>query len=605
MCGLWTKIKNVNRTIFKTMVALGKRYKLALASFLLLGIGQTFAGLYSMVLFQRLLDDLLKTSQITDLISPLAGYLGLTAANHILIYLEGIPRSVLHNGPFLWVKLRALEKISRIDYLSYLDVGIGNLVQLIENGAEAARNILTGFYLSILRDQLPVLVFSLVFIRLYDKTLFMVILLGYGVLYLIAYYLMAFWRKEVERLLDNQQNFSRFSVRAFMELVVFRTNGRFKTEIERVRGLSDQMVRSRVKIYLLQELFFTGFAFLVFFIQAGVVIRQVHLILSGASTVGTLVALVTFIGNVFGPITGFSMAYVRYKMEAATFARFQGFLSLPDDPGMSQGKAVQISAGSISLENVSFTYPVGSQEGSRPVISDFTFTFAGGKTTALVGESGGGKTTLIRLILYLLKPSSGTVRVDGQDLAGVMLASYYDAIAYIPQDPPVFDGTLRENLAFDRQYDSERLNDAIRQVGLDGWVRGLPSGLDTMVGERGIKLSGGERQRLAFGRVLLQDPKIVILDEPTASLDSLTEDFITRNLRSFFKNKTVLIVSHRLQTVNAADEIIVLEAGQILQRGSFEDLSTTPGRFRELWQKQIQVDSLVRVQGDQVGDCRG
>lgn len=585
----------MNRTILNTMIELGKRYKLALAAFLLIGISQTFAGLYSMVLFQRLLDGLLRTNQFSDLVNPLAGYIGLTAANHVLIYLEGIPRSVLHNGPFLWVKLRALEKISRIDYLSYLDVGLGNLVQLIENGAEAARNILTGFYLSILRDQLPALVFSLIFIRFYDQALFSIIVVGYGVLYLIAYYLMAFWRKEVERLLDNQQSFSRFSVRAFMELVVFRTNGRFKTEIERVRGLSDQMVRSRVKIYLLQELFFTGFALLVFIIQAGVVIRQVNLILSGASTVGTLVALVTFIGNVFGPITGFSMAYVRYKMEAATFARFHTFLGLPDDPGMSRGKPLNVSAGCISLENVSFSYPAGGQEGSRTVISNFSYTFAGGKTTALVGESGGGKTTLIRLVLYLLKPSSGAVRVDEQNLAEVQLTSYYQAIAYIPQDPPVFDGSLRENLVFDRQYEQERLDEVIRQVGLDQWVRGLPAGLETMVGEHGIKLSGGERQRLAFGRVLLQDPKIVVLDEPTASLDSLTEDFITRNLRSFFMNKTVLIVSHRLQTVNISDEVIVLEAGQVVQQGSFENLVATPGKFRELWQKQVQVDSMAGV----------
>ena len=125
--------------------------------------------------------------------------------------------------------------------------------------------------------------------------------------------------------------------------------------------------------------------------------------------------------------------------------------------------------------------------------------------------------TLVRLVLYLLKPVSGKVLVDGQNLDEVQLASYYESVSYIPQEPPVFDGTLFENLAFDRRPDPQRLNEVIRQVGLEEWVRGLPAGLETMVGERGIKLSGGERQRLAFGRVLLQNPKIVILDEPTSA----------------------------------------------------------------------------------------
>ena len=579
----------MNGTIFKTMTAIARRYPLALAGFLLTGITQTFAGLYSLVLFQRLLDGLPQARQFADLISPLAGYIGLTALNHILIYLEGIPRSILHNGPFLWVKLRALEKIARIDYLAYQNLGTGNLVQLIENGAEATRNIFTGFYLQIARGLLPALVFNLIFIRYYDQTLFTIIVVGYGVLYLIAYSLMIFWRKEVEKLLENQENFSKFSVRAFMELVVFRINGRFQAEVERVRGISDEIVRARARIYLLQELFYTGFAFLVFFIQAGVVIHQVNLILSGASTVGTLVALVAFISGVFGPITGFSMAYVRYKMDAVTFARFQQFLNLPDDAGLRRARGLAVDKGRIEFDHVSFAYP--GQEGERPVLSDFSFTFAGGKTTALVGESGGGKSTLARLVLSLLKPTGGRVLVDGQDLAEANLSSYYESVAYIPQEPPVFDGTLRENLVFDQQPDPARLEEVIRQVGLADWVRTLPAGLETVVGERGMKLSGGERQRLAFGRVLLQDPKIVILDEPTSALDSLTEDFVTHNLRRFLQGKTVLIVAHRLQTVTAADEIVVLEDGQILQQGRFEALLAAPGRFRELWEKQVMVEA--------------
>jgi ATP-binding cassette subfamily B protein len=180
------------------------------------------------------------------------------------------------------------------------------------------------------------------------------------------------------------------------------------------------------------------------------------------------------------------------------------------------------------------------------------------------------------------------VLVDVQNLAEVNLTSYYREVAYIPQEPPIFDGTLRENLLFDRAVEPDRLAGVIRQVGLEEWVRRLPKGLETLVGERGIKLSGGERQRLAFGRLMLQDPRIVILDEPTSALDSLTEDFVTNNLAEFLHKRTVIIIAHRLQTVRAADLIVVLSAGQIVQQGRFEDLVTREGLFRQMWDKQLR-----------------
>ncbi len=562
------------------MLQISKEFGPVMAAFLVVGISQTFVGSYSMVFFQRLIDSFPSARQFSDLTFPLAGYIALTILNHLLIYAEGYPRSLLNNGVYQWGKLHALKKIASIDFLAYQNLGTGNLIQLIENGSDATRNILMGFYLEILRGILPQLVISLILIHYYDPTLFLIILLGYGLLYLIAYYLMIFWRKEVERMLENQEQFSKFSVRAFMELVVFRINGRFKAELERVRGISDEIVRSKARIYLLQELFYTGFAFLIFFIQAGVVLHQAGLIMAGQSTVGTLVALVTFVGGVFGPITGFSMAYVNYKMNAVTYMRFQSLFSLPNDEGLSRGAPLHLTSGCIELHEVSYSYD------THAVLDNFTLKIQGCQTTALVGESGGGKSTLIRLVLGLLKPTQGSVIIDGQDLKEVNLETYYREVAYIPQDPPIFDGSLRENMVFDLPVSAARLAEVIQQVDLAGLVQKLPEGVNTMVGERGIKLSGGERQRLAFARLLLHDPKIVILDEPTSSLDSLTEDFITRSLRTFLTGKTIILVAHRLQTVVSADTIIVLNSGQIAQRGDFHALVSQPGIFKELWDKQ-------------------
>jgi ABC-type multidrug transport system fused ATPase/permease subunit len=369
-----------------------------------------------------------------------------------------------------------------------------------------------------------------------------------------------------------------------MEMVVFRINGRFGHEIGRVKSHSDAIVRSRARIYGVQELFFTGFAVLVFLLEAGVIVQQTSRIIRGLSTVGTLVALVQFIGYAVHPISYLSVAYVEYRLELVAFRRFARFLSLPEDAGLSKGRAIQVDGGTVEFRDVSFAY------GERSVVQDLSLTLPGGQITALVGSSGSGKSTLVRLLLYLLKPQRGQVLVDGQDLVDTNLTSFYEQVAYIPQEPPIFDGTIRENLAFDEGVPDGRIREITHQVGLTDLIDTLPDGLETLVGERGIKLSGGERQRLAFGRVLVQDPRIVIMDEPTSSLDSVTERFVTDNMRAFFEGRTVIVIAHRLQTVKNAAQIIVIEGGEIVEEGTFETLLSMNGRFRALWDEQTRSE---------------
>jgi ATP-binding cassette subfamily B protein len=570
----------VNKILYKSLLNICREYRVQLILSLTADIAQAFVGLYAIVYFQRVIDRLASVRQFADVSPELVGYITLTICNHVLIYLEGYPRSVLNNGAYQWAKLRAMKKIARIDYLSYQDLGTGQLVQMIENGATATKNILNNFFLDTLRGTLPRVIIAFIFIRYYDQTLFLIILGTYAIWFFLSYRLMNSLRRAVDRMLANQEDFAKYSTRGFMELVVFRVNRRFPKELERVRGISDEFVRSRAKIYLVQELFFTGFAVLVFGLEIVMILQQVNRILAGTSTVGTLVALVAFIKEVCYPISSFSFAYTTYKLDSVAFQRFGQFLSLPEDPGLDQVKPVQIDRGRVEFRKVTFSFK------DKPVLPDLSLTLEGGNTTALVGTSGGGKSTIVRLLLQLLKPEAGQIYVDGQDLTAVNLESFYRQVAYIPQDPPIFDGTLRENLVFDESVDDGYIQGVLEKVGLSEFVRGLPAGLETVVGERGIKLSGGERQRLAFGRVFIQDPKIVILDEPTSALDSLTESFVTQNMISLFQGKTVVIVAHRLQTVKDADKIIVLEAGRVIQAGSFEELSAKEGKFRQLWEKQ-------------------
>jgi ATP-binding cassette subfamily B protein len=570
----------VNKILYKSLLSICREYRGQLILSLAADIAQAFVGLYAIVYFQRLVDRLMGARQFADVTSVLIGYIALTMSNHVLIYLEGYPRSVLNNGAYQWAKLRAMKKIAQVDYLAYQDLGTGQLVQMIENGATATKSILNNFFLDTIRGTLPRVIISFIFIRYYDQTLFIIILGTYAIWFFLSYRLMNSLRRAVDRMLANQEDFSKYSTRSFMELVVFRVNRRFPKELERVKGISDEFVRSRAKIYLVQELFFTGFAVLVFGLEIVMILQQVDRILAGVSTVGTLVALVAFIKEVCYPISSFSFAYTTYKLDSVAFQRFGQFLSLPEDPGLEKEQPVQIDRGAIEFRNITFSF------NEKPVLADLSLTLEGGKTTALVGTSGGGKSTIVRLLLQLLKPEAGQVLVDGQDLTTINLDSFYRQVAYIPQDPPIFDGTLRENLSFDEPVDDRYIQGVLEKVGLNEFVVALPAGLETVVGERGVKLSGGERQRVAFGRVFIQNPKIIILDEPTSALDSLTESFVTHNMIPLFQGKTVVIVAHRLQTVKEADKIVVLEAGRVIQEGSFEELAVKEGKFRQLWEKQ-------------------
>ena len=225
----------MNKTIFKTILSISKEYRWTLIAILVIGISQTFVGMYATVFFQRLIDGFPAAEQLNDLAPFLAGYIGLNVLNHILIYLEGIPSSILNHRVALWVKLQSLQKIARIDYLAYQRPGD----RQPDPDDRKRRGCNPQYPQRVLPPDRPrypaAFVISLVFIRYYDQTLFLIILGGYGIFYLVSYALMRFLRREMEKMLTNQEDFSKFSVRAFMEMVVFRVNGRFKAEFERVQ----------------------------------------------------------------------------------------------------------------------------------------------------------------------------------------------------------------------------------------------------------------------------------------------------------------------------------------------------------------------------------
>jgi ATP-binding cassette subfamily B protein len=256
----------------------------------------------------------------------------------------------------------------------------------------------------------------------------------------------------------------------------------------------------------------------------------------------------------------------------------------------------------VVFDAVSFAY-----DAARPIIRDLSFTVPPGHTVAIVGPSGAGKSTISRLLYRFYEVSGGRILIDGQDIAAVTQKSLRAAIGMVPQDTVLFNDTIRYNIRYGRPGASdEEVEAAAKLAQIHKFVLSLPKGYDSMVGERGLKLSGGEKQRVSIARTILKGPPILILDEATSALDSHTEQDIQDALRKVSKNRTTLVIAHRLSTVIDADEIIVLEAGRIAERGTHDKLLKKKGVYSAMWNRQREADEarsrLKRAETEESGD---
>jgi ATP-binding cassette subfamily B protein len=363
------------------------------------------------------------------------------------------------------------------------------------------------------------------------------------------------------------------------------------------------------------------------------------LVIHGAFQLGTLVALTALLGRLYGPITSLSNVQVDVMTALVSFDRVFEVLDLKpliaDQSGAVAlrrtavasaavastavasaavgGTAVASAGGNggtsaapaIEFDHVSFRYPAASEvslaslesiavkvherdTGPDEVLHDVSFTAPSGKLTALVGPSGAGKTTITHLVARLYDPSEGAVRIGGQDLREVTLNSLHDVVGAVTQDAHMFHDTIRANLVFARPSASEdELIEACRSAQIWEMISLLPDGLDTVVGDRGYRLSGGEKQRLAIARLLLKAPSVVVLDEATAHLDSESEVAVQRALKTALTGRTSLVIAHRLSTIREADQILVIDAGQIRERGTHEELLASGGLYAELYHTQF------------------
>ena len=355
-----------------------------------------------------------------------------------------------------------------------------------------------------------------------------------------------------------------------------------KVFIEGVRDLYQNVKKS-----LTATAFMTSSStFLLGLASAGIMGMGGYYIMNNSMTYGEFVSFTLFLGFMIAPIVQMSNIGSQLTEAFAGLDRTQELMKIKEENDLQKRIiALDQIKGNVVFKNVSFSY-----EDDTEVLHDISFEAPKGTVTALVGTSGSGKSTIAGLVTAFLNPNSGIILVDGNDLSKVDLRSYRNQLGVVLQDDFLYEGSIRENILFPRPLASEEdLLEAVKGAYVNEFTDRFENGLDTIIGERGVKLSGGQRQRISIARALLAKPKIVILDEATSNLDTQSESFIQKSLAVLMSNRTTFVIAHRLSTIQKADQILVIEEGNILERGKHDTLIKAKGRYYELYTYQSRI----------------
>ena len=482
---------------------------------------------------------------------------------------------------------RVLQHLYNLSLRYHLERKTGALTRDLERGAQSVSSILNYLTFNIIPVSVEfILVIGILFIG-YDWQ-FVVITFLTVVVYIIFTLMVTEWRMSY-RLKMNEMD-SQASMQAVDGLINYETvkyfgNERFELDrYDRTLGIwEDAAVKSQTSMSALNfgqgSIIAIGVTLVMVFAANGVV--------QGRMSLGDLVLVNTFLIQIFLPLGFLGIVYRQVKYSLADMDRMLNLLETgPEIVDADNAKDLLLKEGTVRFENVSFFY----QE-ERQILKNINLHIPAGQKIAVVGASGAGKSTLSRLLFRFYETSEGQITIDNQNIAAVTQRSLREAIGIVPQDTVLFNDSIRFNISYARSDATEAgIIKAARKAHIHHFIESLPDGYDTIVGERGLKLSGGEKQRIAIARAILKNPRILVFDEATSSLDSHSEREIQKALQEVAEEHTTLVIAHRLSTIIDADEILVIEHGEIAERGSHQHLYERKGIYRTMWDLQLQEE---------------
>ncbi|MCZ6447331.1 MAG: ABC transporter ATP-binding protein/permease [Alphaproteobacteria bacterium] len=487
------------------------------------------------------------------------------------------------------VALRVFEHLHRLSLRFHLDRQTGGLSRAIERGTKGIEFTLAFMLFSIIPTLIEILVVCVILWALYDFWFALVTFITIGS-YIGFTLMITEWRLRFRREMNARDQEA--STRAIDSLINFETVKYFGNEAHEARRYDRALARyevAAVKNKTSLSLLNVGQAAIIAGGLTGVMIMAGVGVTGGTMTLGDFVLVVTYLMQLYLPLGFLGYVYREVKQSLTDMEAMFDLVQVPPDVCDREGAPpLVLSGGEVVFDDVSFGY-----RPDRPILKNVSFRVPAGRKVAIVGPSGAGKSTISRLLFRFYDVDGGCISIDGQDLRDITQDSLRGAIGIVPQDTVLFNDTVHYNIAYGRPGAShEEIKEAARLAAIHDFIVSTPDGYETRVGERGLKLSGGEKQRVAIARTMLKRPTVLVFDEATSALDSHTEKEIQAALRAVSVDHTTLVIAHRLSTVVDADEIIVLDNGAIVERGTHQALLDAHGRYAAMWARQQEAEQL-------------
>jgi ATP-binding cassette subfamily B protein len=474
----------------------------------------------------------------------------------------------------------------------HLERKTGGLTRVLERGRNGIETIVRMVILQLLPTVIEIAFIVPVLLYEFDWR-YVLLIVATVALYMWFTYAATEWRIGIRRKMNDSD--TEANTKAIDSLLNYETVKYFVAEEREARRYDRSMARyeeASTQAYTSLAVLNTGQA-VIFTVGLGaVMVLCVYGIKTGTHTVGDFVMINAMMIQLYQPLNFMGLVYREIKQAVIDIeTMFSVLVREPEIKDRPDAKPIVVRDGTIRFESVRFSY-----EPDRPILKDLSFEVPAGKTVAVVGPSGAGKSTLSRLLFRFYDLTGGRITIDGQDIRDVTQSSLRAVIGMVPQDTVLFNDTIRYNIRYGRwEATDPEIEEAARLAQIDDFIRISPKGYETEVGERGLKLSGGEKQRVAIARTILKSPPILLLDEATSALDSHTEREIQDALDRVSKNRTTLVIAHRLSTIVGADEIIVLEGGRIVERGTHQKLLAIGGLYAGMWNRQREAEHAREV----------